>query len=294
MRIGALEAGGTKMVCAIGDENGTIYEQISIPTTNPEETMEQVAAYFSKKDIEGLGIGAFGPVNVKKGSPDYGAIQASPKLLWRGFNFVTYMKERLHIPVGIDTDVNGSCLGELTYGCAKGLQSVVYITIGTGIGCGIAINGELLHGMLHPEAGHILITKQEKDKEKCVCPYHDSCFEGLASGPAIEKRYGKPAKDLRNDESVWELESDYIAQAIMNYILVLAPEKIILGGGVMHQEQLFPLIRKKVLKNLNGYIETKELADIDNYIVPASLNDNQGIMGAVRIGLEAILSQNQA
>ena len=294
MRIGALEAGGTKMVCAIGDEDGNILEQISIPTTDPVETMEQVAEYYKDKNISGLGIGAFGPVNVKEGTPDYGAIQESPKLRWRGFNFVTFMEERLHIPVGIDTDVNGSCLGELTYGCGKGLQSLLYITIGTGIGCGIAINGKLLHGMLHPEAGHILIQKKEKDLGQSVCPYHSNCFEGLAAGPAIEARYGKPAVALVDREEVWELESDYIAQALMNYILTIAPEKIVLGGGVMHQEQLFPLIRKKVVKLLNGYITTTELSDIDHYIVPASLHDDQGIMGAVRIGLEAIWKAKKA
>ena len=193
------------------------------------------------------------------------------------------MEEALRIPVGLDTDVNGSCLGEMTYGCAKGLDTVVYLTIGTGIGAGIAVGGRLLHGMLHPEAGHILIARNPHDHGKCVCPYHDSCFEGLASGPSIEARWGKKAYELVDNPEAWELESEYLAKGLVNMILILSPQKIILGGGVMHQEQLFPMVRDKVRTYLNHYYETPYLEDMEQYIVPASLNDNQGIMGAIRL-----------
>lgn len=283
MRLGALEAGGTKMVCAIGDETGKIYEQISIPTTTPEETMPKIIAYFRDKDIDALGIAAFGPVDVKPESPTYGSILDTPKLAWRNFSILNALKEVFDIPMGLDTDVNGSCLGEMTYGSAKGLDSVMYITIGTGIGAGIAIGGKLVHGMLHPEAGHILIAPVAGDEGNCVCPYHKNCLEGLAAGPSIEKRWGTKAINLVDRAEVWELESDYLAQAIVNFILTVSPQRIILGGGVMHQEQLFPLIRRKVIEKMNGYIRTPEMADMEHYIVPASLQDDQGIMGCVRL-----------
>lgn len=291
MTYGALEAGGTKMVCGIGDETGAILEQISIPTTTPQETIPKLLDYFKQKDIKALGIGAFGPVDVNKESSHYGYILDTPKLDWRNFDLVGSIQKELDIPIGLDTDVNASCLGEMTFGCAKGLDSVVYITIGTGIGAGISVNGKLLHGMLHPEAGHILLKPEETDTYKGKCPYHGTCFEGMASGPAIEERWGKKAIELVEKQEVWELEAYYIAQALMTYILTLSPRKIILGGGVMHQTQLFPLIREKVLENLNGYIKTKELIDIDHYIVPCSLHDNQGIMGCLQL---AHLAYNHA
>ncbi len=283
MRLGALEAGGTKMVCAIGDETGTIYEQVSIPTTTPEETVPKLIEYFQDKEIAALGIATFGPVDVNPASPSYGRILDTPKLPWRQYPLLDTLKAALHIPMKLDTDVNGSCLGEMTYGSAKGLDSVMYITIGTGVGVGIAIGGRLVHGMLHPEAGHILITPAAGDENRCICPYHTSCLEGLAAGPSIEKRWGAKAVDLVDKAEVWELESEYLAQAIMDFILTVSPQRIILGGGVMHQMQLFPLIRRKVSEKINGYIRTPELADMDSYIVPASLNDDQGILGCIRL-----------
>lgn len=271
------------MVCAVGDETRKILDQVSIPTLTPEETMPKIIDYFQDKDIEALGIAAFGPVDVNPESPNYGRILDTPKLAWKQYPLLSTLKEALAVPMKLDTDVNGSCLGEMTYGSAKGLDSVMYITIGTGIGVGIAIGGRLVHGMLHPEAGHILINPQTGDEEHCVCPYHKNCLEGLASGPSIEKRWGTKAVNLVDKTEVWELESEYLAQAIMNFILTVSPQRIILGGGVMHQEQLFPLIRKKVQEKMNGYIRTPELADMDHYIVPASLNDDQGILGCIRL-----------
>lgn len=288
MLIGALEAGGTKMVCAVGKEDGTILEQISIPTTTPEETIPKITAYFKDKDIKALGVGAFGPVDVNPESETYGYILDTPKLAWRHKDLLGGLKKELPVPMGIDTDVNGSCLGEMTYGCAKGLSSVIYITVGTGIGVGVCANGTLLHGMLHPEGGHILLSRHPEDEKGGVCPYHENCFEGFASGPSIEARWGQKADKLVDREEVWELESYYIAQALVDYIMILSPQKIILGGGVMHQMQLFPLIRKKVKDMLAGYIRTKELEDLDSYIVPASLHDDQGIMGALKLGLTAL------
>lgn len=293
MLFGALEAGGTKMVCAIGNEKGEILEQKSIPTTTPEETMPAILEYFKDKKIESIGIACFGPIDLNKNSETYGYITSTPKLAWRNYNIVGAVKDALNIPVGFDTDVNGSLLGEATWGCARGLTDAVYFTIGTGVGAGIMTNGKMLHGMLHPEAGHVKMVPRSGDAYKGKCPYHGTCFEGMAAGPAIEERWGAKAVDLADREEVWDLESYYIAQALRGIVLTLSPQKIILGGGVMHQKQLFPLVRKKLLEELNNYIQTKELADIDNYIVPASLHDDQGIMGCIKLAMNSLEEENQ-
>ena len=287
MMYGAIEAGGTKMVCAIGDENGKILEQVSIPTTTPDETMPKIIEYFKGKDIKAVGIACFGPIDLNKSSETYGYITSTPKTAWKNFNIVGCVKDALGIPVGFDTDVNGSLLGEITWGCAKGLTDAIYLTIGTGIGGGVMTNGKLLHGMLHPELGHIIVAKSANDKGECVCPYHESCLEGLAAGPSIEKRWGAKGKDLADKTEVWELEAEYIGTALVNFCMTLSPQKIILGGGVMHQMQLFPLIRDVFKKKMAGYINTTTLENLDDYIVPASLNDDQGIMGAVKLAIDA-------
>lgn len=290
MRLGALEAGGTKMVCAIGDETGKIFEQISLPTKTPEETVPAMIEYFQKAKVDALGIGCFGPIDPDKRSKTYGYITSTPKLAWANYDIVGAFEKALGVPVGFDTDVNGSVLGEATFGQAKGKSSVIYITIGTGVGVGVYIEGKLLHGMLHPEAGHVMIRRREDDTYEGKCPYHKVCLEGMAAGPAVEERWGEKAVNLKDRKEVWDLEAYYIAQALTGYILTLSPEMIILGGGIMHQEQLFPLIRSYVTEMLNGYIQTDELKDIDHYIVPASLNDDQGIMGALELGRRALQS----
>ena len=289
MLLGALEAGGTKMVLAIGNENGEILDRISIPTETPVITVPKIIAYFKDKNIEALGIGSFGPVDLDKESKTFGYITSTPKLAWANYDIVGEIKKELRVPVGFDTDVNAAALGEATWGSIKGLSSGIYITVGTGIGVGVYMNGSLLHGMLHPEAGHVLLSKHSSDTFEGVCPYHPNCMEGLASGPSIEKRWKEKAIALADRKEVWELEAYYLAQGIANYILTLSPHKIVLGGGVMHQEQLFPLIRSQVVKLLNGYVKTAQIADIDNYIVPASLNDNQGIMGCIQLAKMELL-----
>lgn len=288
MMIGALEAGGTKMVCAVGQEDGTILEQKSIPTTTPEETIPQIIDYFKDKPIKALGVAAFGPVDVNPDSLKYGFILDTPKLPWRHYDLLGNLKKHIDVPMGLDTDVNGSCLGEMTYGCAKGLDSVIYITIGTGVGVGVCVGGRPHHGMLHPEGGHILLPRHPRDEKGGICPYHPNCLEGFACGPAIEARWGEKAVNLKDRIEVWEMESYYIAHALVDYIMILSPQKIILGGGVMHQEQLFPLIRQKVKELIGGYLNTRELQDMDSYIVPASLHDDQGIMGCIKLGLDAL------
>lgn len=285
MKLGALEAGGTKMVCAIGDENGDILEQISIPTETPEITIPKLLSFYEGKGIEALGIGCFGPIDVNRKSETYGHITTTPKLAWQNYNITGVFKRALDVPVGFDTDVNASVLGEYTWGIGRGLSSCIYITIGTGVGAGIISEGRLVHGMLHPEGGHILLQRMPEDTYRGFCPFHDNCFEGLAAGPAIEGRWGRKAAELSEERKVWELEAEYIAQALVNYTCILSPERIILGGGVMHQLQLFPMIRSRFGQLLNGYLKTKELEDLDTFIVSQSLDDKQGIMGALKLGM---------
>ena len=289
MLYGALEAGGTKMVMAVGTENGEILEQVSVPTRTPSVTIPEVINHFKDKDIKALGIGSFGPIDLDRSSKTYGYITSTPKLAWVNYDIVGNIRSAINIPVGFDTDVNAAVLGEATWGSIKGLSSGIYITVGTGIGVGVYLNGTLLHGMLHPEAGHILLNKHPKDDFGGVCPYHPNCMEGLASGPSIEKRYGKKATELESSSMAWEIEAYYLAQGIASYILTLSPHKIVLGGGVMNQAQLFPLIRAQAAKLLNGYIRTPQMDDLDHYIVPAALNGRQGILGCIRL---AILEQS--
>ena len=284
LTIGALEMGGTKMVCAVGDENGTLREQTTFPTETPEITLPKLIGYFREQKVDALGIGCFGPIDLDRKSPTYGYITTTPKTAWRNCNVVGAFQEALQIPVGFDTDVNGSALGEHTWGIGRGLDNCIYITIGTGIGVGVISKGKLLHGLLHPEGGHILLRSRPGDRFEGCCPFHGTCFEGMASGPAIEKRWGKKGYELADREIVWNLEAEYIAQALVNYTMILSPQRIILGGGVMHQEQLLPMIRERFAALLNGYVKTKELEDLDTYIVLQSLNDRQGILGALRLG----------
>ena len=288
MLLGALEAGGTKMVCAVGDETGKIMDRISIPTETPEITMPKLIDFFKKYELAAIGIGTFGPADLNPKSETYGHIMATPKLAWKDYDIRGEFERALNIPVGFDTDVNAAALGEATFGCMQDIDTGIYITIGTGVGVGTMVNRKLLHGMLHPEGGHILLEKNPKDTYKGKCPVHSNCMEGLAAGPAIEGRYGKKAFDLKDVPEVWELEAEYIAKALVNYILILSPQRIVLGGGVMHQEQLFPLVRKKTVELLNGYVITKEIDNIDSYIVPPSLNDNQGVMGCIQLAVDAL------
>nr|WP_304971131.1 ROK family protein [uncultured Acetatifactor sp.] len=290
MLIGGIEAGGTKMVCAVGDENGVIKDRASFPTRQPEETFKDMIAYYRNWDIQALGIGCFGPIDLNKQSETYGYITKTPKPGWGNCDIVGAFKKALGVPVGFDTDVNGAVLGEVTWGSAKGLDSAIYITIGTGVGVGVYVNGGLLHGLVHPEGGHVLLMKHPKDTYEGKCPFHETCVEGMASGPAIEARWGKKAIELADREEVWEMEAYYIAQAVTDYILSYSPQKIILWGGVMHQEKLFWMVRKEVQRLLNGYVAHEMITTdkINDYIVPPALGEDPGIMGAVKLGLDAL------
>ena len=289
MRIGGIEAGGTKMVCAVGDENGKIIDRITFPTRGPKETFEDMIGYFKKWEMEALGIGCFGPIDLNKKSRTYGYITSTPKPGWKNTDIVGTFQEALGVPIGFDTDVNGAILGEVTWGAAKGADSAIYITIGTGVGVGVYVNGGLLHGLVHPEAGHMILAKHPGDTYEGKCPYHRTCLEGLAAGPAIEARWGRKGVELTDNAEVWELEAFYIAQAVANYILTYSPQKIILWGGVMHQEGLFPMVREKVKAMLSGYISHEMILDkMDEYIVKPALGEDPGILGAIKLGMLAL------
>lgn len=288
MRIGAIEAGGTKFVCGVGREDGTIEDRISFPTEFPEQTLTNVVSYFADKDIEAMGIGCFGPIDIDVTSPTFGAVTTTPKPGWSGFDVLGALKKEFAIPFGWDTDVNAAAFGEATWGAAKGLDSCLYFTIGTGVGVGVFTEGRLVHGLVHPEGGHVLIRRHKDDQFEGSCPYHGDCLEGLAAGPALEKRWGMKGVDIPVDHPAWQIEAYYIGQAITNAILLLSPKKVILGGGVMHQKQLFPLIRQEVDKHLNGYVQAVDIVErLDEYIVPPGLGDNAGLCGALALGLEA-------
>lgn len=290
--LGALEAGGTKMVCAIGNENGTVLKSEEMPTGDPQETVDAIYSWFKDSNIKALGIGAFGPTAVNPASDCYGQILETPKTSWRYFDLLESLSKRLDVPCGYDTDANVACLGEARFGCARSLTDVVYLTIGTGVGAGVMISGKLLHGMLHPEAGHILVTRNEHDPlpvAESGCPYHSNCLEGLIAGPAVKKRWnGKRASELAEDAEAMDLLSGYLAQALSTYVLCYSPQRIIIGGGIADHTPIVALARQKTLDALNGYIVTPEIADINSYIVNNSLESKQGIMGCLALAAEAL------
>lgn len=285
MYYGGIEAGGTKFVCAVIDDQEKVVDRISFPTRGPEETLIDVFAFFKKYPIASLGVGSFGPIDVNKNSKTYGYITSTPKLKWQNFAFLKTLEDHFSIPVAFSTDVNAAAYGELLRGAGKGLSDLIYLTIGTGIGGGIITNGHILNAYNASETGHILIRRSPSDTYEGCCPFHKDCLEGMASGPAIEGRYGKKAFDLTNQEDVWILEADYIAQALMNYTLILRPEKIILGGGVMHQKHLLPLIREKFTSLLANYVD---VPPVEEYIVLPGLDDNAGIMGSILLGKDLL------
>jgi fructokinase len=288
--LGAIEAGGTKFVCAVGDELGHIVDRIQIPTTVPEETMQHVIEFFKKHDIEGIGIGSFGPIDVNLESPTYGNITSTPKTAWKDYPLIQTIKDVFYVPVGFNTDVNAAALGEATLGAAKGYDSCLYITVGTGIGAGAFVQGRLLQGLSHPEMGHILVRRHPDDQFSGNCPYHQDCLEGLAAGPAIEERWGSKGMNLVGREEVWDMEGYYLAQALMQYILILSPKKIILGGGVMNQKQVFPYIYKYLQEFVNKYVS---LPDLSDYIVSPGLGDQAGITGSLLLAHQAIQEENK-
>jgi len=286
---GGIEAGGTKFVCAIGTAPDDIRAEVRFSTTTPEETIDGAIGFFEEQQrltpLAAVGIASFGPVDPNPASPNFGYIASTPKPGWAHTDFAGRIQRGLNIPVGFDTDVNVAALGEHRWGIAQGLNSFIYLTIGTGIGGGGMMNSRLMHGLIHPEMGHIRIPHDRQiDPYPGHCPFHGNCLEGLASGPAMEQRWGQPPERLPHGHSAWNLEAHYLGLALANFICTLSPQRIVMGGGVMEQPQLLPLVRLKVRELLNDYVRMPEILEkIDDYIVPPSLGRMAGVLGAIAL-----------
>jgi fructokinase len=284
---GGIEAGGTKFVCGVGTGPDDL-ETFQIPTRSPAETIDEVVSFFRGRcgdSVDAVGIGSFGPVDPDPASPGFGYITSTPKPGWQNYDFAGAIGSALGVPVGFDTDVNAAALGEFRWGAAKGLSDSMYLTVGTGVGGGAIVNGRVLHGMLHPEMGHIRIPHDlSRDPYPGCCPFHGDCLEGLASGPAIEARWGKRGVELPPDHPAWKLEAEYLGSALATWVCTLSPKRIVLGGGVMAREHLFPLVRSELARLLNDYIRTPQVGrDLDRYVVPPQLGSRAGVLGALAL-----------
>lgn len=288
---GGIEAGGTKFVCVVTDDSQNILAETRFPTTQPDETLGRVIDFFQEQNrllpqpICSIGVASFGPIDPSPSSQHYGYITTTPKPGWANTPVIQPLQKTFGVDVAIDTDVNAAAVGEGKWGAAVGLDDFLYLTIGTGIGGGGVFNGKPIHGLIHPEIGHIRLPHDwHKDPYGGSCPYHGDCFEGLASGPSLLGRWGQPGDTLPLEHPAWELEAHYIALALHNLICTLSPKKIILGGGVMQQMHLFPKIRANVLELLNGYVQSPAiLNDVDHYIVPPGLGHRAGVLGAIAL-----------
>lgn len=289
---GGIEAGGTKFVCVVASGPGQVVDEIRYMTTMPKETLQRAIHFFepfvSSGQVSAIGVGSFGPVDLNPDSPTFGCITGTPKPGWSNTDVLGTLRRALQINIAFDMDVNTAALGEYLWGASKGYDPSLYLTIGTGIGGGYLINGRPLVGLLNLEMGHVRIPhNRELDPFLGSCPFHGDCFEGLASGPAIEKRLGITGAFVPQDDTFWDIEADYIASALMNYILTLSPKKIILGGGVMQREFLFAKVRRRVRELLNGYVSSKVVTEnIEDYIVPPGLGSQSGSLGAIALAMQ--------
>ena len=288
----AIEGGGTKFLVGIFNADRELLAKTTLKTQSPVETLGACIRFIQEESarfgsLTALGIAHFGPLNALPSSPDYGKLGSTPKPGWSGFNVVGFFRQSFgdELPIAFDTDVNGAVLAEYAWGAGKGIENLLYLTIGTGIGGGALVNGELLHGYAHTEMGHIALPRLPDDDFEGVCPAHGDCFEGLCTGPAIAARWGMPASDLPDKHPAWQLEASYIAKALRNYAYTLAPERIILGGGVMDRRFLFPMIRIAFKDEMVGYGEPS--VDLDKYIVPSGFKGDAGLYGAFKLALEA-------
>jgi fructokinase len=293
-RFGAVEAGGTKFVCAIGDETGAILAETRFPTTDPLTTLRNTIEFFRARHAEfgelaAIGVGAFGPIELDRESEQYGSVLHTPKPGWSGTDLLGPLACELGVPLGFDTDVTAAALAEHRWGAARDVSDLVYVTVGTGIGGGALVGGRPVHGLMHPEMGHLFPRRHALDVEFAgVCPFHGDCLEGLAAGPAIIARSGASLDRLAPESVQWEIEADYLGQLCANLVLMLSPQRIVLGGGVMNQERLYAPIRRRLHAWLGGYIGRPEVGStIDGYVVAPGLGARAGILGALALALDA-------
>ena len=280
--LGALETGGTTCVCAVGTGPDDIRAQDRFPTTGPDEVIERATRFFREAGpIAALGIGAFGPVDLHASSPTWGHVTTTPKPGWSGTPLAPALRDALGVPVAFETDVTASALGEHRWGAGQGADPLVYVTIGTGIGAGVLVDGRPVHGLLHPELGHLRIPHDRaRDPFDGVCPYHGDCLEGLASGAALGARPGPDPAGLPLDHPVWRLEAEYVALGLVSVIAVLSPQRIVVGGGVGMQPGFLPRVAAEVERLLAGYLAAPPL------VAPA-LGGRQGVLGALAMASRA-------
>lgn len=293
---GAIEAGGTKFVCAVGTGPEDL-KTFTTPTSTPAQTLAPLLKFFDEQGgnrIEAIGIGSFGPVDLHANSPLYGHVTSTPKPGWQNFDLLGAVAEHTKARVAFDTDVNVAAVGEARWGAGRGFSNLVYMTVGTGIGGGAIVNGRLVHGLVHPEMGHLRIPHDlQRDPFPGACPFHGDCLEGLAAGPALQARWKAPGATLPEDHAAWALEAHYLALALVNIAVTLSPERILLGGGVMQSHFLFPLIRREFAQLLNGYVQNESITEgIDHYILPPQLGSQAGVLGALALGMD--LAKEQA
>ncbi|SRR5690554_4831616 len=289
---GGIEAGGTKFVCGLADASGRLLDEVRFPTTNPEQTLARAIEYFRPYSETGrlvaVGIGSFGPIDPNPDSPTYGFITSTPKPGWQQTDFAGAIARALDTPVAFDTDTNAAGEGEHRWGAARDLDTFLYLTVGTGIGGGGMARGRRLRGLVHPEMGHVIVPRVAGDDFPGICPFHGDCLEGMVSGPALKARVGRSAEEVAGDDPLWQIVAHYLSAAIANYVYVLSPQRIILGGGVMRRQELFALIRERVGQWLGGYVQSDLVLNrLDDYIVPPALGERAGVLGAVALALGA-------
>jgi fructokinase len=295
---GAVEAGGTKFACAIGDESGKLHAEARFPTIDAGPTLAAVRDFFhaqrrAQGRLAAIGVACFGPLILDKSSAKYGFIGNTPKAGWCDIDVAGMLAREFTCPVGFDTDVNAAALAEQRWGVARDIGNLVYVTVGTGIGGGVLVNGAPLHGLLHPEIGHIHPRRHPLDVNFAGhCPFHGDCLEGLASGPAILARCGADLAHLDAAHPQWQIQADYLGQLCAQLVLTLSPQRIVMGGGVMTQTRLFPAIRERMLHWLGGYIDRRELhSESERYVVPPALGAKAGVLGALCLAVDAAIPE---
>ena len=292
-RVAGVELGGTKCVCLLASGPGDIVDEARLATGAPAETLGEIRALLARwragPGFDAVGVAGFGPLELDPRSPDFGQVTATPKPGWRGADLTT-LGRGLDAPLAIDTDVNGAALAEGRWGAARGLRSYAYVTVGTGIGVGAVVDGRPVRGLGHMEAGHQTVGRRAGDDWPGVCPYHGDCVEGLASGPAIAARAGRPGDSLAPDDPAWEMAVHALAGLMRNLVLTVCPERILIGGGVADgQPWLFPRLRAALLDSLGGYATAGRIAaGVDAYVQPPALGARAGPLGAVAVALDAL------
>lgn len=284
-RYGLIEAGGTKFVLGIATDKDTIETATRIETTTPEATLGAVIDWFvAQGSIDAIGVGSFGPIELDKASPNWGHITDTPKPNWSGADIVGPLSRAFDCPVAIDTDVNGAALAEHLWGAGREQRSLIYLTIGTGVGGGAVVDGKIVHGISHPEMGHFRLPRHPDDLEfDGHCPFHGACLEGLAAGPSIIARWGASLSELPASHPGHEIIAWYLAQAVVTMQAVLAPGRIVLGGGVMATPGLIKRVRVQAVKLGGGYF----VGDVTGVVTLPGLGDKAGLLGALALAQAA-------